>query len=111
VVGLDELDEAHAFNDATRKQYLSATDLVQIVAKHRDDLVDFGIGGIVGEDDVIVPREITISEFDLLRGGENMGVLCEGTYTEKAKDNQDSGSHSWKISAKITTKLLYLPQN
>jgi len=67
-------------------------------------LADFGIRGIVGEDDIFVPNELTFSGFYLLWRWKNMGVLREGAETEKAKDDKESGSHGWNFSAKITTK-------
>lgn len=75
VVGLDEFDELFAFDDAARESHGLAADLVQVVAECRYNLADFGIGGIVGEDDVLVPNEMTLSGFHLLRRRNDMGVL------------------------------------
>ena len=60
VVGLDELDEVLALDDSARKQHFFATDLVQVIAKHCDDLANFHIGCIIGEDDILVPSEVTV---------------------------------------------------
>lgn len=84
-VGLDELDVVLAFGDAACEQDSLWGDLLQVAAPHGDDLVDFGIGSIVGEDDILVPNKLTLSGFDLLWGGEDMGVLCSKAQCEKAK--------------------------
>ena len=83
MVSLDELNELFAFDDTTRKLHLLAADAVQVVAEEQNDLVDLGIGGIVGENDVFVPDELPVLGFDLLRSREDMGVLCEGAKAEK----------------------------
>ena len=101
VVGLDEFDEVLALDDPARKLHFLAADSVQILTKHRDDLADFGIGGVVGEDDILVPNKLSFSGFHLLRGGEDVGVLREGVKREKAKDGEKFGFHCWKICAKI----------
>ena len=48
-------------------------------------MADFGIGGIVGEDNILVPNKLSLSGFDLLRGREDMGVLRSGEKAEEAK--------------------------
>lgn len=56
---------------------------------------------------------MALSGFDLLRGREDMGVLREGAYAEKAKDDDyEFGFHSSttilsKIYCKITTNSDY----
>ena len=50
------------------------------------------------------------SSFDLLWGGEDVGVLGEGAQREKAKYDKQFDSHGWKISAKITTKRYLCPK-
>ena len=69
VISLDEFDEMLAFDDTARKLHLLAADLFQVAAPHRDDLADFGIGGVIGQDDVIIPNEMTLLDFDLLGSG------------------------------------------
>jgi hypothetical protein len=75
---------------------LFAADEVQVVAEKHNDLVDFGIGGIVSQHDILIPNELALSGFDLLWRGEDMGVLCEGAYREKAKYDKELESHGWK---------------
>ena len=78
VVSLDEFDELFAFDDAARKLHLFATDAVQVVAEEQNNLVDFGIGGIVCQHDTFIPNKLTLSSFDLLWGGQDMRVLRKG---------------------------------
>ena len=101
VVGLDEFDEVLALDDPTRKLHFLAADSVQFLTKHRNDLADFGIGGVVGEDDILVPNKLAFSGFYLLRGREDVDVLRESGHREKAKDGEKFGFHCWKICAKI----------
>ncbi len=88
VVSLDEFDELFAFDDAARKLHLFATDTVQVVAKQHDDLVDFGIGGVVGKDDIFIPDELPVLGFDLLRSRNDMGVLRLGKKAKTTKENK-----------------------
>ena len=85
VVCLDEFDKVLAFDDAARKLHLFATDAVQVVAEKHNDLVDFGIGGIVSQHDTFIPNKLALSGFDLLWGREDMSVLREGAKREKAE--------------------------
>ncbi len=96
-----------AFDDTARKLHFPAADEVQIVAKQQDDLVDLGVGGVVGEYDILVPNELAFGGFNLLRGREDMGVLREGAYAEKAKDNNKQfGFHvSTTILSEIYCKI------
>ena len=110
VVGLDEFDEVLALDDAARKLHLFAADKVQVVAEEHNDLVDFGIGGIVSQHDILIPNELALSGFDLLWGWQDMGVLREGVKAEKAEENEDLGFHkivgeltmNWKFGKVIT---------
>ena len=93
VVGLEEFDEVVAFDDAARKLHFLAADLVQVAEKHRDNLADFGIGGIIGQDDILVPNKLAFSGFDLLWGRQDMHVLRESAQRKKAKDEKEFGFH------------------
>ena len=84
MVGLEQLNEVFSLDYTSGKQCLMRTDLSKVVAKHRHDLADFGIGGIVGEDDVLVPMELTLSGLHLLWRRQDMDVLREGAQREKA---------------------------
>ena len=95
VVSLDEFDKVLAFDDTARKLHLFATDAVQVVAKQHDDLVDFGIGGIVGKDDIFIPDELPVLGFDLLRSRDDMSVLREGAEAEKAEQDKKFGFHGY----------------
>lgn len=94
MVCLDEFDKVLAFDDAARKLHLFATDAVQVVAEEQNDLVDFGIGGIVCQHDTFIPNKLPLSGFDLLWGREDMGVLREGAEAEKAEQDKEFGFHS-----------------
>ena len=69
--------------------------MVQVATPHRDDFADFRIRGIVSKDDILIPNKMALLCFDLLWGREDMGVLREGEYAEKAKDNnKEFGFHT-----------------
>ena len=69
VVGLHKLDEVLALDDAARKLHLLAADEVQVVAEEHNDLVDFGIGGIVSQHDTLIPNKLALRSFNLLWSG------------------------------------------
>ena len=48
-------------------------------------MADFGIGSVVVEDDILVPNELALSGFDLLRGRDDMDGLRRGEKAEEAK--------------------------
>ena len=87
--------------------------MVQVAAPHRDDFADFGVGGIVAQDDIFVPNELPVRSLDLLRGRKDMNVLREGVCAKKAKDNDkefdfhNSTTILSDIYCKITTKSDY----
>jgi hypothetical protein len=41
---------------------------------------------------------------DLLWGGKDMGVLCDGVYREEAEEKEELVSHGRTVSAKIMKK-------
>ena len=59
-------------------------------------MADFGIGGIVGQHDLVVPMELSGMGLDLLWRRQDVDVLREGGKPEKAKENEKFGFHGRK---------------